>query len=91
MERYIVLSIELIDRKPANEMVESKWHQDEVTILEIIFRIVSILDEIHRNDMIYINIKSENVLVTEDIFVKFIDFGFTNLDCEELYVGDGNI
>jgi hypothetical protein len=23
--------------------------------------------------------------------VKFIDFGFTNLDCEELYVGDGNI
>jgi serine/threonine protein kinase len=60
-------------------------------ILEIIFRIASILDEIHRNDMIYINIKSDKMLVTEDIVVKFIDFKLSNLGCEESYVGDGNV
>jgi serine/threonine protein kinase len=52
---------------------------------------VNILDEIHRNDMIYMNIKSENALITEDIVVKFIDFRLSNLSCEELYVGNGNL
>jgi serine/threonine protein kinase len=77
------LELEFIDGKPADERILATVESKEDAILEILFQVVIALNEIHKNGVIHMDIKPQNILVTDDFVVKVIDFGIADLGTDE--------
>lgn len=57
---------------------------DESRTKKIFFQILDAMDFIHRNNVLHLDIKPSNIILTKDMDVKIIDFGISRGDISNL-------
>ncbi|MCL1842964.1 MAG: Stk1 family PASTA domain-containing Ser/Thr kinase [Defluviitaleaceae bacterium] len=70
---YIVL--EYVDGASLKELINKKAPFDDATNLGVTIQVAEGLSEAHRNNIIHLDIKPQNILVTTTSIVKVADFG----------------
>ena len=70
---YIVL--EYVDGASLKELINKKAPFDDETTLGVTIQVTEGLSEAHRNSIIHLDIKPQNILITTTSIVKVADFG----------------
>ena len=72
------IAMEHISGKTLRQLIKSK-EIDVVKAFEISIQVVNALLTAHRADIVHRDIKPENIMITDDWFVKILDFGLAKM------------
>jgi len=72
------ISMEYVDGKSLKELIKEKGFSIE-KVVDIATQICEGLNAAHKKDIIHRDIKSDNIMITDDGVVKIVDFGLAKL------------
>lgn len=76
-------AIEYIPSKNLAKLMDSKKLMPRTLVQKVLAQMISALEYIHDNCIVYRDLKAENVLLDQEGNVKLIDFGLSVWDCED--------
>jgi serine/threonine-protein kinase len=89
-QRYLVM--ELADKGSLDTMIEKHQRLDELSVLDIAYKIASALDMVLKHNLLHRDIKPGNILFNADNEPKLVDFGLArspDAEPESLAVTEG--
>jgi len=84
---YIIM--ELVEGKTLRQVLEESKKFPEIEVIEVAIQVCQALSAAHKNAIIHRDIKPDNIMISEEEFVKVMDFGLAKLKQVEKKLDSG--